>query len=146
MNDSRNNHEEPVQQILEEGAFLKHGQVGSVHVNFGDMVDLRNGLLAGLLVDAAHRGDLLDVSLSAFAAAVARVKKLSRHEVLVLDTVKSLTGGGNIHKVWIEEDKLVARLHESDPDLSVDAARRLVATMQSQRILEEGAGKLRVVW
>jgi hypothetical protein len=129
--------------------FLEHGQVGQFHVPFSDMGDLRNGVLAGLLSVAVTDGNPVDVGLSAFAAAVARVKKLRPDEVVALSVLKSLVGGGSIYRVRVNEERLVARLKDEHVDgvqLSEGAARRLLADMQSRGILEEGAGQWRAVW
>jgi hypothetical protein len=71
-----------------------------------------------------------------------RYKRLSDQERAVFDLLTSLAQGGSIYKVWIAEEQLVDAM---DPELSIDARRRLLANMKSRGILEEGAGKWRAV-
>jgi hypothetical protein len=61
----------------------------------------------------------------------------------VFDVLRRLAQGGSIYKVWIAEDDL---LDAMDPEVDLDARRRLLAKMKSRGLLEEGAGKWRAVW
>jgi hypothetical protein len=61
----------------------------------------------------------------------------------VFDLLTRLAQGGSVYRIWTAEDEL---LDGMDPELDEDARRRLLASMVSRGILEEGArGKWRAV-
>lgn len=129
--------------------FLQHGQAGQFHVPFSDMKDIRNGLLSGLFVGAVTQTDPLDVGVGAFAAALAKVRKLEPDEVVALHVMQTLAGGGSMYKVPIDEGRLVAALKNEEIEgvqLDEAAARRLLFRMKDKRILSEGADQWLVVW
>jgi hypothetical protein len=87
------------------------------------------------------------LTVAAFASAATefaqRYRRLNEAEKTVIDVLRKLAQGGSIYKVWINEDELLGAMA---PELDGDARRRLLANMKSRRILEEGAGKWRVVF
>lgn len=80
---------------------------------------------------------------AAVAAEVAqRYRRLSDAEVGVLELLGRLAQGGDIHHVWIDENRL---LDAMNPELAHEDRKRLLANMKSRDLLEEGAGKWRAV-
>ena len=83
------------------------------------------------------------VGVGVAAEVAQRYKHLTRHERAVFDLLRRLAQGGSIYKVWIDEEEL---LDAMNPEFSIDARRRLLATMTTRGLLEEGAGQWRAVW
>lgn len=133
---------------------LEHGQFGAAHYfQFGTLPKLRNSLvLAGLAELAANSGVAATwaaVGAAGLSEVLGRVRKLQPDEVVALSVLKRLANGGNMYRVRAAEEPLVAALEAEETEdvrLSEKGAHRLLASMKSRGILEDGAGQWRAVW
>jgi hypothetical protein len=99
-------------------------------------------IAAALLADIATHNAPLSAAVAVVSAALDRVKILIDEERAVLDTMRVLSFG-RIYRVWVNEADIIDALPN---DRDTDAYRRTLANMKSKGILEEGAGKWRVIW
>jgi hypothetical protein len=105
-----------------------------------------------LTAAAAALSDLIghNVPLAVIAGLAAEVAQRYKHlktdEITVLNVLSKVAPAGRIYKVWVGEGTLLRAMQSDLPDLSSDDHRRLLASMKSRGVLEEGAGWWRAVF
>jgi hypothetical protein len=88
----------------------------------------------------------LAVAAGVIAELASRFLHLNDYELGVFDVLGRLAQGGSIYKVWIDEFDLLRGIATEFPNLYAEDCTRLVASMKSRGLLEEGAGKWRAVF
>jgi hypothetical protein len=129
-----------------EGSDIEHRAQLGRSGHYLRLGDLGNPTLTAAITAAteiASHNVPVAVGVGAAAEAAQRYRNLREDEKAVFDLLRRLARGGNIYKFWIEERDLLGAM---DPELDMEARRRLLANMRSRGILEEGAGKWRAVW
>jgi hypothetical protein len=114
----------------------------SISVILSESRGLNFTILTALLADVAAKDTAMGALAVLAAAGLDRVRTLNDDELEVFRVMRELSFG-KVYRVWVEEDELLAAM---DPELDIEARKRLLASMQSRGILEEGAGKWRAVW
>ncbi len=139
--------------LEDEDNYLQHGQIGETHYfQFNTFPKLRNSLALACLAEFAAQSGVVAtwaaVGAVGLSEVLGRVRRLLPDEVVALSVLERLANGGSMYKIWIAQEDLITALEaeEVDVQLSEDAARRLLASMKSRGILEEGANQWRAVW
>jgi hypothetical protein len=112
-------------------------------VRLGDWGNPTLAAAAAAFFDLVSHNAPAAVAVGITSELAQRYRHLTEDEWNVFSLLYGLAQNGSIYKVWIDQDRLLAAM---DPELDLESRKRLLASMKSRGILEEGAGKWRAVW
>ena len=95
---------------------------------------LNFNILVALLADITAKDPSMGVLAGLVSAGLDRVRILNDEELEVFRVMRELSFG-KVYRVWVNEDELLAAM---DPELDIEARKRLLGSMQSKRLLENG--------
>jgi hypothetical protein len=135
--------EQPPQQRTEQGPTESRGQIGHSdhYLRLGDLGNPALTTAVGAVAELASHNVPVAVGVGAAVEFAHRYKHLTEDEKTVFDLLRRLAAG-EIYTVWVDEDHLLAAM---DFGMDPSDCKRLLASMKSRGILEDGPAGWRAV-
>ena len=118
-----------------------------IFVRLGGLEDFRDTLTVALITYAATQNLPISAASSVAAEVRKRLRKLRGEQLVVIETLRQLSGGAP-YQIWVRQKPLLkALVHAELPGHdSKTACLRLLRAMKDQQILDEAGQAWRARW